>query len=565
MNDNRQMFDEKKVPEAWIMCPPFGDLIDVGNISIIPMKTPLGEKWNEFLYDKHQFTPEMIARELKRRGKHLKCIFSFANSNTRYDQSDLRFKIDDETFEIKQFWIRCNREAPDETKFRQFLDDFNSLKFQTDDVVGIHCTHGFNRTGFIIVRYLVEEQHMGLIDALTEFSKKRHPGIYKRDYVEKLFEIYGLENTWDTPVGTKASWSFPNPNTLPHFVQKEMIHPDTDDAPVVGVKASTYQFARCKSEMMKMCRKKPTERYFPGSQPVTLAGSNENSLTDDPSYVATYKSDGTRYFMLCLDGKCFLVDRKLEFREVNVRLVNRHGENLQRTLLDGELVSEEKIEPPLSKMNFLIFDIVQFEEVDLIDNDWDTRMDYVSKGVIKFREMWQKKCPEKFQNEEFRVSIKKQWPLNQLADLQYAVEHQVLHKTDGIIFTPLSMPYIMGQCDRILKWKPIELNSSDFIALEHDGIYYLAVRIQYPKNAVSSNKPPYADIPVSILDADPPSILEGFDKKIVECSFDVQTKGWFPLRVRTDKTNPNAYSTFVKICVSIQDDITLPKLQKRFQ
>ena len=79
----------------------------------------------------------------------------------------------------------------------------------------------------------------------------------------------------------------------------------------------------------------------------------------------------------------------------------------------------------------------------------------------------------------------------------------------------------MGQCERILKWKPIELNSSDFIALEHNGIYYLAVRISY-------SKADFVDIPVSILDADPPSILDDFNNKIVECSFDVVSKGWFP-------------------------------------
>ena len=404
---------------------------------------------------------------------------------------------------------------------------------------------------------------MNLIDALTLFKEKRPPGIYKKDYVEKLFEIYNIRNTWNTPVGTKASWQFPDPSSLPHYVQKEIIRPDTEDAPIVGVKVSHIMNDLLKKEMMEMCREGPNQKMFPGSQPVTLAKSNEHSLSDDPTYRATYKSDGTRYFMLCYNKKSYIVDRKLEFREVKVRMVNRHGEELVRTLLDGELVCE-KVEPPMNEMNFLIFDIVQFEEINFIHNDWDTRMDYVSKGCIEFRDMWQKKEPEKFENEDFRVSIKRQWPLNQLEDLQYYVEHSVLHKTDGIIFTPLSMPYIMGQCDKILKWKPIELNSSDFIALEHNGVVYLAVRISYPKNAMSSNKPPYADIPVSILDGDPSTILDGIDKKIVECSFDVESKGWFPLRIRTDKTTPNAYSTFVKICVSIKDDITVEKLERIF-
>ncbi|OHT07603.1 mRNA capping enzyme, C-terminal domain containing protein [Tritrichomonas foetus] len=571
MSDN--YINEKRIPEGWIMCPNHGDLIEVGNTYFVPMKTPLGHRWNQYLFTKHQFTPQMIATEMKRRGKRLTTIFSFANSDTRYDIKDLsNIDLGGEKITINRIWIKVGQQAPTDEVFQKFRTELDKILLGTNDIIGIHCTHGFNRTGFIIVRYLIENYNMSLIEALTTFRKARPPGIYKADYVQRLFEIYNQENTWDTPVGTKDSWKFPDPGKLPHYVQREEIKLDIEDAPTLGKIVNSFTAATLKRAVMSMCRRPSSEKNFPGSQPVTLAKSNERSLEEDKTYRATYKSDGTRYFMLCEKGKVYLVDRKLEFREVNVKMVNRRGTLLQHTLLDGELVSEEcthrdpstlDVEIPSNPMNFLVFDIVMFEDLDLIDNDWDTRMDYVEKGCIAFRKMWMQKKPEMFENEDFRVSLKKQWSLNKLGKLQNYVEHCVLHLTDGIIFTPLSMRYVMGQCNQILKWKPIELNSSDFIALENNGVYYLAVRISYPQNQ-RSNKPSYADIPISILDASDPEILNGFDKKIVECSFDVESQAWFPLRVRTDKTHPNAYSTFVKICISIDDDLTVQKLQERF-
>ena len=46
--------------------------------------------------------------------------------------------------------------------------------------VGVHCTHGFNRTGFLIISYLVEREDWSLDRAVVEFSRCRPPGIYKQ-------------------------------------------------------------------------------------------------------------------------------------------------------------------------------------------------------------------------------------------------------------------------------------------------------------------------------------------------------------------------------------------------
>jgi hypothetical protein len=44
---------------------------------------------------------------------------------------------------------------------------------------GIHCTHGYNRTGFMIVSYMVERLDFAVDAALANFFEAREPGIYK--------------------------------------------------------------------------------------------------------------------------------------------------------------------------------------------------------------------------------------------------------------------------------------------------------------------------------------------------------------------------------------------------
>ncbi|KAK3676644.1 hypothetical protein LTR78_003419 [Recurvomyces mirabilis] len=60
-------------------------------------------------------------------------------------------------------------------------------------VVGIHCHYGFNRTGFLIICYLIERLGYRLLDALAEFAEKRAPGIKHEHFVNELFVRYADE------------------------------------------------------------------------------------------------------------------------------------------------------------------------------------------------------------------------------------------------------------------------------------------------------------------------------------------------------------------------------------
>lgn len=75
------------------------------------------------------------------------------------------------------------------------------------DAIGVHCTHGFNRTGFLIVAYMVERMDCSVEAALLAFAQARPPGIYKEDYIRELFRRYEDEDE-QFPVPALPDWCF---------------------------------------------------------------------------------------------------------------------------------------------------------------------------------------------------------------------------------------------------------------------------------------------------------------------------------------------------------------------
>lgn len=71
---------------------------------------------------------------------------------------------------------------------------------------GVHCTHGFNRTGFLICAYLCREHDMSIDAAIDLFAKARPTGIYKQDYLNELVRRYGDESSVPILAPPRAEW-----------------------------------------------------------------------------------------------------------------------------------------------------------------------------------------------------------------------------------------------------------------------------------------------------------------------------------------------------------------------
>lgn len=63
---------------------------------------------------------------------------------------------------------------------------------QPNEYIGVHCTHGKNRTGYMIINYMCREKGVGLDEAMAAFEQSRHPlKIDKEHLLVDLRKRYG--------------------------------------------------------------------------------------------------------------------------------------------------------------------------------------------------------------------------------------------------------------------------------------------------------------------------------------------------------------------------------------
>lgn len=116
---------------------------------------------------------------------------------------------------------RGHGETPNEEQTLRFITEVDHfIANRPLEIIGVHCTHGFNRTGFLICSYLIAKQDCSVESALAQFSAVRPPGIYKEDYIRELFRRYGDEEDCPQTYPLMPTWG-----TSPSIVFKTIFLP----------------------------------------------------------------------------------------------------------------------------------------------------------------------------------------------------------------------------------------------------------------------------------------------------------------------------------------------------
>lgn len=112
------------------------------------------------------------------------------NTNRFYDRN----VIDHHGCQYVKLNCRGFGEAPSEEQTKSFIEIVDTfIADHPFEIIGVHCTHGFNRTGFLIAAYMVEKMDCSVEAAIGAFAKARPPGIYKSEYIKELFRRYDDE------------------------------------------------------------------------------------------------------------------------------------------------------------------------------------------------------------------------------------------------------------------------------------------------------------------------------------------------------------------------------------
>ncbi|KAL3864944.1 hypothetical protein ACJMK2_006587 [Sinanodonta woodiana] len=169
--------------EMWEDFCPFGDVIE--RTCILPLKVPLKESLSKRYEEKERFTPQSLIDTLKERGLTLGLIIDLTFTTKYYDPEEFKQK----GIKYEKIFVE-GQKIPSDTVVRQMVDVINNFQWHVNMdnkyVIGIHCTHGVNRTGYMICRYLMDVLGWQSGEAVDAFNKARHHQIYRNNFIKNL-------------------------------------------------------------------------------------------------------------------------------------------------------------------------------------------------------------------------------------------------------------------------------------------------------------------------------------------------------------------------------------------
>ncbi|KAI9480373.1 MAG: mRNA capping enzyme, catalytic domain-containing protein [Benjaminiella poitrasii] len=315
---------------------------------------------------------------------------------------------------------------------------------------------------------------------------------------------------------------------------------------------------------------------FPGSQPVSFESKHLVDIEREDYFVCE-KSDGVRYLLFFLHSSkgpaSFLFSRNKHWYYIPNLLFpirGRENEYLKDTIMDGELVLDTDVNK--KTWRYLIFDLMVINGSPIIQRSFNTRLGMLQQDVIQPFETRMKSISDPEKIPPFTIELKK---MERSYGLHVVFDQipKLKHKSDGIIWTPVKYPYTSGTCEKLLKWKPPELNTVDFRisaswSKEHKPIYTIEVLsngVTYkfydyfqPEPALATEwKNHLPDGRIAEFRYDPE-----WEVTIVEQGYapTVRKGGWRFLRFRDDKSTANDEVVVKKILNSIRDGVTKEQL-----
>uniref|UniRef100_A0A0G4GV92 mRNA guanylyltransferase n=1 Tax=Chromera velia CCMP2878 TaxID=1169474 RepID=A0A0G4GV92_9ALVE len=88
------------------------------------------------------------------------------------------------------------------------------------------------------------------------------------------------------------------------------------------------------------------------------------------------------------------------------------------------------------------------------------------------------------QSQPFEIYLKDFFEVKNVGTVMKISHQHMPHESDGLIFTPIKLPYKPGTCKQLLKWKPPEQNSVDFRIIWRDSVGLF--ELQYADKGIST-------------------------------------------------------------------------------
>ncbi|XP_037814308.1 RNA/RNP complex-1-interacting phosphatase [Lucilia sericata] len=169
------------IPDRWKDYKPIGEKIE--GTRFIAFKVPLKEHISKNVNSDIRLDGNILLKMVPNLG----LIIDLTNTNRYYDP---KF-FEKEGVEHKKLMTPGHETPPKYIvkRFNKMVKDFLENNTNNDKLIGIHCTHGVNRTGYLICNYMITQMTMEPNEALDRFSNARGHKIERDNYIDALHKL----------------------------------------------------------------------------------------------------------------------------------------------------------------------------------------------------------------------------------------------------------------------------------------------------------------------------------------------------------------------------------------
>ncbi|XP_038602741.1 RNA/RNP complex-1-interacting phosphatase isoform X1 [Tachyglossus aculeatus] len=170
-----------RLPDRWKDYLPLGRRMP--GTRFIAFKVPLEKSFNGKLAPGERFSPSDLISRIRAQKEELGLIIDLTYTQRYYKPKELP-----DTLLYRKIFTVGHHVPDDGTifKFKCAVNQFLGENKDNDKLIGVHCTHGLNRTGYLVCRYLIDVEGMEPNSAIELFNSCRGHSIERKNYIRDL-------------------------------------------------------------------------------------------------------------------------------------------------------------------------------------------------------------------------------------------------------------------------------------------------------------------------------------------------------------------------------------------
>jgi len=169
--------------EKWLRFVKYNKFID--QVDIIPFKCPLMKKFDKHLLEGEPFHFQEVYDYSVTVNKPITDIIDLTFTDKYYKPKQDDFATTNVTHH--KFKIP-GKKVPTAEQLKSIMDTMENLA-KEKRVMGVHCTHGINRTGYIICTFMVQRLGWEPQAAMDAFAVARGIPIQHQEYIDAVLAL----------------------------------------------------------------------------------------------------------------------------------------------------------------------------------------------------------------------------------------------------------------------------------------------------------------------------------------------------------------------------------------